>query len=1088
MIHLVTKRGTLKMNYNTKITTSNISKTLIAAFSILLLTGLGAAQEASVTLEEGQQLYATQDILEESEAIDPSGEETVLSQAFGQDSGEFKVEGFAPSSNGDIQVAADFDRSVDSEELDVALSPSFGEGEVTEVTGLAIVLTDGELDDYTQTDATAYFITDAGYVSIGQIEGENNFINAAERPVDNLMNDGQGVERAIEAIESQANTTIELENLRAVITNQDGESQTITRITVNGQFVPIDGLSLGVENTDTDTYYTSIQSAIDNAQAEETVKVEDGTYEESVTVDVEGLTLEAADGASPTISPPASNGRDDTITASANGVTIRGLNVEATGGSTPRGIVLIGDNTAAVDNEISHAESVADTSRTGPLVAVDGGDNVDVEDNTVTDGPIEYVGGSDNQVDFIDNTVEGDIVDEAFFAFGGTNPVFTFKDNDFTGADTGQDSEVKFDLSSLTVNDKTDTSAIVSTTLSSENGNEGIDVVEVDGNQFTDSETLFIREGDDINNAIGTASSIGVDTVHLASGTYDEQVTVDVEDLTLQGPNAEIPDDESRNDEAVIKSDTGDEGQIEVLAEDVTIEGLEIGGDQTQYGIVPYADGFTAKNNVFEAAGTGITLFNWKYSKFSKKGSTPPEDVRVIDNRFESDTGVGGIEGTEGRKTDVYFEDNVFEDTSEAIGVGSGTVSFAEDRRGLVSAERGYTAYYTEISEAIENANSDTTVEVMPGTYEESVEITENGLTIEGEGRDSTTIEAGSADGTPTIAVDANNIEISNMAVERTGSDDRVAQAVRIAGSDIELINNTYSATGSNDAAIAVLTDSSGAAGNPDVSGETFEGIKIRGGEIKDSVTGLLVANNGDASLGENPIDVHSVSFKGNEYGVYLTESVEATVNATHNYWGQSSGPTGDQVSENVDYRPWRMNSTDVEGYDEVITFSDNESWSAFSIVGEVEEAATASGAAEVLSYNAGWTSPDVNDISSVDAAFVKNTKAVGVNYVEDPGTVSRSLGEGWNFVGAYDNGDDQSIRNVFGPVESSIDVFQRPVYNDDKTSERTTDLVTGNIISTSNWGSNSVFENDASVFDGYWVKASESAMLSTTPELVEEG
>jgi hypothetical protein len=183
------------------------------------------------------------------------------------------------------------------------------------------------------------------------------------------------------------------------------------------------------------------------------------------------------------------------------------------------------------------------------------------------------------------------------------------------------------------------------------------------------------------------------------------------------------------------------------------------------------------------------------------------------------------------------------------------------------------------------------------------------------------------------------------------------------------------------------------------------------------------------------------------------------------------------------------MNPIDEDGYDEVITFNDNESWSAFSVAGGVEEAANASGDAEVLGYNAGWTSPDVKDMSSVDAAFVKNTKAVGVNYVEDPGAVSRTLGEGWNFVGAYDNGDSQNLGTVLSPLRASIVSFQHPENNEDKTSDRTTSIdSTGSILSTANWAQKTYLDTDASVFDGYWVKASENATLSTTPEPVEEG
>lgn len=206
-------------------------------------TGVDTVEIGGTTLSEGDQLFALD--LEERDGISSPNDGTVLGDAFGQDSGEFRVSGFTPGSNGDIQVAADFDEPVNASELDVTLEPAFREGDVTEVTGVAIVLTSDAADvDYTGTSATAYFVTDAGYVEIAQIEGDNNFINGATRPVENLVNDGEGVERAIEAVENQAGTTVELENLRVIATNQDGDDETVTGVTVNGTDIPISELEV----------------------------------------------------------------------------------------------------------------------------------------------------------------------------------------------------------------------------------------------------------------------------------------------------------------------------------------------------------------------------------------------------------------------------------------------------------------------------------------------------------------------------------------------------------------------------------------------------------------------------------------------------------------------------------------------------------------------------------------------------------------------------------------------------------------------------------------------------------------------------
>ena len=56
-----------------------------------------------------------------------------------------------------------------------------------------------------------------------------------------------------------------------------------------------------VQNVSTGVSYPTISAAISAAEPSETVQVGAGSYEESVTIDTEGLTLEAADGASPTV-------------------------------------------------------------------------------------------------------------------------------------------------------------------------------------------------------------------------------------------------------------------------------------------------------------------------------------------------------------------------------------------------------------------------------------------------------------------------------------------------------------------------------------------------------------------------------------------------------------------------------------------------------------------------------------------------------------------------------------------------------------------------------------------------------------------
>jgi hypothetical protein len=158
--------------------------------------------------------------------------------------------------------------------------------------------------------------------------------------------------------------------------------------------------------------------------------------------------------------------------------------------------------------------------------------------------------------------------------------------NDFTGASRGDGfADLKFVEPKTTVNGETAAPDIAGATISA---NDGVDVVKTTGDTFTDAETVFVEKGDgdinqDINTAITTASEFdSVDTVQVAAGTYEQTVTIDVEGLTLEGPNAGIPgDSNTRGAEARIEAEEG--GLDAITIKDtglgtITIDGVSVKG------------------------------------------------------------------------------------------------------------------------------------------------------------------------------------------------------------------------------------------------------------------------------------------------------------------------------------------------------------------------------------------------------------------------------------------------------------------------------------------------------------------------------
>ena len=91
------------------------------------------------------------------------------------------------------------------------------------------------------------------------------------------------------------------------------------------------------DNPDQATNFSSIQNAVDNATEDDIIVVRSGTYEESVTIDVEGLTLEGAGADATTINASSDpiNLFDGTVAVkiAADDVEVDGFTVEGAGAS-----------------------------------------------------------------------------------------------------------------------------------------------------------------------------------------------------------------------------------------------------------------------------------------------------------------------------------------------------------------------------------------------------------------------------------------------------------------------------------------------------------------------------------------------------------------------------------------------------------------------------------------------------------------------------------------------------------------------------------------------------------------------------------
>jgi hypothetical protein len=317
-------------------------------------------------------------------------------------------------------------------------------------------------------------------------------------------------------------------------------------------------------------------------------------------------------------------------------------------------------------------------------------------------------------------------------------------------------------------------------------------------------------------------------------------------------------------------------------------------------------------------------------------------DHTVTDNQFR-----------DGRV--IYNTESVNDpDTLEATGNYWGQPSGPEESR--ISGEIEWHPYYTDsdmetlkvnesssIQEALDTANPNDTIQVSQGTYVENLAIGKS-VSIEGAGKEKTTVTftgEGTSDGTATVSIESSDVTLSQMTVERNQNADRNVNGGHVQGISVEGSNTVIEK-------VNVRTDREEGYERFDGivvfdgSGNNVSNVQVSQVDVSGFYTGFVATQANENSVSDVRLTESAIS--GNTYGVTVkshSEPVPSNIrlsenkirsntetglvyapdnyqgynlhgdfgseemDATHNFWGQPTGPEETQISGEVDRRPY---------------------------------------------------------------------------------------------------------------------------------------------------------------------------------------
>jgi hypothetical protein len=231
--------------------------------------------------------------------------------------------------------------------------------------------------------------------------------------------------------------------------------------------------------------------------------------------------------------------------------------------------------------------------------------------------------------------------------------------------------------------------------------------------EFYDCDDVVETDNGTIQDAIDDAED--GDIVCVEPGTYDENIVIDVDGLTLfalEGP------EETTIISDISGSGAGEsEGVVGINADGVVLDGFTIDNDDNfddtdsrAIRVNASVDGLTIQNNVLADSYRGVQG-DWD--------GTGGENITIENNTFNTALGIAGTEDMD----ELVIIDNTFNNTIEGIGLGEGLGIFSITDNYFAASDGSYVADYrdTVVPEDLEDI-------ILDNEFENEVEVDGNAI------------------------------------------------------------------------------------------------------------------------------------------------------------------------------------------------------------------------------------------------------------------------------------------------------------------------------------------------------------------------